>query len=206
MMPNKPFSQSSENNKLPILAVIRHVFTQPTTVWEIGSGTGQHACFFAGQLPHLTWQPTDRAGNFSGIQQWLDEAQLPNIQPPLALDVNDAVWPMRNIEAIFTANTLHIMAATEVETLFAQLGVYLNPQASVCLYGPFNDQGCFTSDSNARFDQWLKAQNPDSGIRDFEWVCDLAATVGLRLQEDHAMPANNRLLVFKRMPSAYADQ
>ncbi len=199
MMSDKPFSQSCENNKHPILQIIRDVFFQPTTVWEIGSGTGQHACFFANELPHLTWQPTDRADYLTGIERWLDEVKLPNIKPPLVLDVNNAAWPcLQGIDALFSANTLHIMSMAEVEIFFKRLGVYLNQNALVCLYGPFSYHGCFSSDSNARFDGWLKTQNLLSGIRDFELICDLAESNGLQLLNDHAMPANNRLLVFQK--------
>lgn len=193
----KPFSQACENNKGPILARLREVFTHPLTVWEIGSGSGQHACFFAEQLPHLTWQPTDRAENLPGIRLWVEEAMLPNLQRPVVLDVNDPVWPCSAIDALFSANTLHIMSEAEVEILFRRLGGLLNPNAWVCIYGPFNYRGQFTSDSNARFEQWLKSQNPLSGIRDCEWICRLAQGAGLVLQADHAMPANNRLLVFR---------
>ena len=198
MIASKPFSQASENNKNPILQIIRRVFIRSETVWEIGSGTGQHACFFASQLPHLFWQPTDRTENLPGINLWLTEAKLDNIKPPLALDVNDPVWPCANIEAIFTANTLHIMSAAEMEILFQKLAIYLAANATMCIYGPFNYGGQFTSDSNARFDNWLKQQNPLSGIRDFEQVCDLASAIGLTLIDDHEMPANNRLLIFQR--------
>lgn len=199
MMSDKPFSQSCDNNKLPILQIIRELFSSPATVWEIGSGTGQHACFFASELPHLTWQPTDRSNYLNGIERWLDDAKLPNIKPPVALDVKDSIWPcQQGIDALFSANTLHIMSMTEVEMLFERLGIYLNPGALVCLYGPFNYEGCFTSDSNARFDEWLKAKNPISGIRDFERICELAGYIGLQILDDHAMPANNRLLVFQK--------
>lgn len=194
----KPFSQACENNKRPILAVLREVFTRPVTVWEIGSGTGQHACFFAEHLPHLTWQPTDRAENLAGIQLWLDDAKLPNLKFPLALNVNDAVWPCAAVDAVFTANTLHIISEAEIETLFLRLGEVLNANARVCIYGPFNDNGQFTSESNAHFEQWLKSQNPLSGIRDAEWIGQLAQGIGLTLEADHAMPANNRLLVFRK--------
>jgi len=194
----KPFSQACENNKGPILAVLREVFTRPVTVWEIGSGTGQHACFFAEHLPHLSWQPTDRAENLVGIQLWLDEVKLPNLKPPLALNVNDTVWPCAAIDALFSANTLHIMSEVEIEILFRRLGDLLNPNAWVCIYGPFNYEGQFTSESNAHFEQWLKSQNPLSGIRDFEWVCQLGQRIDLNLRADHAMPANNRLLVFQK--------
>jgi hypothetical protein len=197
MKPDKPFSQSCENNKQPILQIIRNVFTQPATVWEIGSGTGQHACYFASELPHITWQPTDRSINLAGIESWVKAAELPNIKPPQQLDVIAESWPCKHIEALFTANTLHIMSMAEVEILFARLGVYLEPQALLCIYGPFNYEGSFTSESNARFDEWLKAQNPLSGIREIEWICQLAANIGLQLINDHAMPANNRLLVFQ---------
>ncbi len=196
MLINKPFSQSCENNKIPILQVIQHVFRQPATIWEIGSGTGQHACFFASQLPHLIWQPTDLEENLPGIEAWRKEMVLTNLNKPLALDVNEAIWPCEVMDAVFTANTLHIMSWPDVQCMFERLSNYLNPSAQICIYGPFNYQGNYTSDSNARFDQWLKDRNPLSGIRDFEVVVKLAETQGLSLVDDHAMPANNRLLVF----------
>jgi uncharacterized protein DUF938 len=198
-MTHKPFSQACENNQTPILQIIRDVFTRSDTVWEIGSGTGQHACFFARHLPHLTWQPTDRAENLPGIKLWLDDVRLNNILSPLTLDVNDSEWPCQHINALFTANTLHIMSRADVDALFQRLAVYLNPDALVCIYGPFNYQGRFTSKSNANFQQWLKSQNPQSGIKDFEYICGLAKRAGLQNIADHAMPANNRLLVFQQI-------
>jgi hypothetical protein len=197
-MTNRPFSQACENNKGPILQVIRPVFSRPVTVWEIGSGTGQHACYFAGQLPHVNWQPTDRQENIAGIELWRQAAGLENLRPPLVLDVTDAVWPCTRIEALFTANTLHIMSWRQVQVFFDRLGQYLAQDAPVCIYGPFNYHGRYTSDSNARFDQWLKDRDPLSGIRDFEAVTALAASIGLQLVDDVAMPANNRLLVLRR--------
>ena len=196
-MTHKPFSQACENNKDPILQVIRTVYCQPVTVWEIGSGTGQHACYFARQLPHIEWQPTDRSENIPGIRLWQEEVQLANLKPPLTLDVTDTVWPCNNIDAVFTANTLHIMSRDEVRTFFVRLAAHLNADASVCIYGPFNYNGAYTSDSNARFDQWLKSQNTLSGIKDFEDILFLATTMGFKLMCDIAMPANNRLLVLR---------
>jgi len=196
-MTQKPFSQSCENNKDPILQVISTVFTQPTTVWEIGSGTGQHACYFAGHLPHIEWQPTDKNDNIPGICLWREEAQLANLKPPLTLDVTDTEWPCNSIDALFTANTLHIMSRDEVRIFFARLADYLNAGALICIYGPFNYNGAYTSDSNARFDLWLKCQNALSCIKDFEEIMLLAATVGIELVSDVAMPANNRLLVLQ---------
>ncbi|WKJ88573.1 DUF938 domain-containing protein [Methylomonas montana] len=198
MTTQKPFSQSCENNKAAILEIIRSVFSQPATVWEIGSGTGQHACHFAEQLPHLHWQPTDRPENIAGIELWREDAQLSNVKPPLSLDVADPVWPCERIDALFTANTLHIMSRHEVRILFERLASYLNVDASICIYGPFNYNGAYTSDSNARFDEWLKNRDVSSGIKDFEEIMALATAIGLELQADHAMPANNRLLVLQR--------
>ena len=194
----KPFSQACENNKQPILDVIGGIFTKPLTVWEIGSGTGQHACHFARHLPYIQWQPTDRQENIAGINAWLIEASLSNLKPPLVLDVTDEVWPCQHIDALFSANTLHIMSWEEVNILFERLAQCLNDGALVCLYGPFNYGGTYTSESNARFDHWLKSRNPLSGIRDFEDVFALAADIGLALIADHAMPANNRLLHFRK--------
>jgi hypothetical protein len=196
-MIHKPFSQACENNKDPILQVIRTVFCQPTTVWEIGSGTGQHACYFAEHLTHLEWQPTDRGENIPGIGLWREEAKLANLRPPLTLDVTDALWPCGSIDALFTANTLHIMSWDEVRILFDRLAEYLNAKALICIYGPFNYNNAYTSDSNAYFDQWLKSQNTLSGIRNFEDVLSLSTSCGFSLLSDIAMPANNRLLVLQ---------
>jgi hypothetical protein len=196
-MIHKPFSQACENNKDPILQVIRTVFCQPTTVWEIGSGTGQHACYFAEHLTHLEWQPTDRGENIPGIGLWREEAKLANLRPPLTLDVTDALWPCSSIDALFTANTLHIMSWDEVRILFDRLAEYLNAKALICIYGPFNYNGAYISDSNAYFDQWLKSQNTLSGIRNFEDIMSLSTSCGFSLLSDIAMPANNRLLVLQ---------
>ncbi|OAI15658.1 MULTISPECIES: DUF938 domain-containing protein [Methylomonas] len=196
-MTAKPFSQACENNKDSILQVLKTAFTEPATVWEIGSGTGQHACHFARHLPHLEWQPTDRAEHLPGIALWRDEAGLDNLRPALALDVTDAIWPCNGIDALFSANTLHIMGHAEVEVLFQKLRIHLSPVATACFYGPFNYQGRYTSDSNARFDEWLKQRDPRSGIKDYEWIADLAAAAGLTVTDDVEMPANNRTLVFR---------
>ncbi|MEQ1739835.1 MAG: DUF938 domain-containing protein [Methyloglobulus sp.] len=195
---DKPYSQSCENNKTPILAAIREVFSEPVTVWEIGSGTGQHACYFASKLLHLIWQPTDLAENLPSINAWRNEARLPNLNPPLILDVTSPTWPCNRMDAVFTANNLHIMSWQQVEILFERFQSYLNPSAQVCIYGPFNYNGSYTSESNARFDQWLKSRDPLSGIRDFEAVVELAERAELKLMKDNPMPANNRLLVFHK--------
>ena len=196
----KPFSHACENNKDPILQVIGKVFEQSTMVLEIGSGTGQHACYFARHLPHVIWQPSDKKENLAGIDQWVEAAQLANLNNPLELDVCFDTWSVKEISALFTANTLHIMSWSEVETFFDQLNLYLADEAIICIYGPFNYHHQYSSDSNARFDQWLKARDPLSGIRDFESVQSLAKAAEIKLIQDVAMPANNRLLVWKKTP------
>jgi len=195
---NKPFAESCEQNKHVILDVLKQEFSQQKTVLEIGSGTGQHAVFFAKHLPQLNWQCSDRGTELSGIQAWLEEAGLSNLLPPIALDVLTNKWPEQKYDSIFSANAVHIMSWQAVEAMFKGLNDCLQDQAVVCLYGPFNYDGKFTSESNARFDQWLKQRNSLSGIRDFEKLNVLAEQCGLTLHNDHEMPANNRVLCWKK--------
>jgi len=195
---NKPFSQACENNRDPILSVLKRVFHSPCEVLEIGSGTGQHAVYFAEHLPHVTWQPSDQAMHLPGIDLWIDEAKLGNIKDPLALDINQKPWPVTKIDAAFTANTLHIMSWESVQVFIEALGEVMCPGAIFCCYGPFNVSGTYTSESNARFDVWLKEQNPLSAIRDMEAVTALASDAGIGLKEDIEMPANNRLLIWEK--------
>lgn len=196
----KPHSPACERNREPILAVLRDHFADRRHVLEIGSGTGQHAVHFAAALPQLTWQSSDRAENLPGIRAWLDEAALANTPPPLTLDVADE-WPAGPFDAVFSANTLHIMAWPEVERLFAHLPAITGPDAVLIVYGPFNHQGRYSSDSNAAFDQWLKARSAHMGIRDAEAVDALASDAGFALIDDVAMPANNRCRVWRRIRS-----
>lgn len=195
---DKPHAPACERNRDPILEVLRVHFADRRRVLEIGSGTGQHAVYFAAALPRLLWQTSDRIENHPGIRAWLDEAGLPNTPLPLALDVNHDAWPEDRYDAVFSANTLHIMGWVEVERLFAGLGSVLTDDAKLVVYGPFHYGGRPTSDSNARFDMALRSQAPHMGIRDFEAVDRLAQSIGLALIEDRAMPANNRCLVWQR--------
>ena len=194
----KPFAPACERNREPILAVLREAFADRRDVLEIGSGTGQHAVHFAAAMPWLSWQCSDVADNLPGIRAWLDDAHLPNTPDPVVLDVVQGPWPSHGFDALFTANTLHIMEWAAVCALFAALPSRLARDAVVVAYGPFNVGGAYSSESNRAFDAWLKARDPRSGIRDVEAVDALARAVGLRLVDDVAMPANNRCLVWHR--------
>jgi cyclopropane fatty-acyl-phospholipid synthase-like methyltransferase len=193
----KPHAPSCDRNRDPILAVLSEHFSDRRTVLEIGSGTGQHAVYFAKSLPHLVWQTSDVEDNLPGIREWLDEEDLPNTLPPLLLDVQGK-WPGAQFDAVFSANTLHIMSWPEVEMLFAHLNDALAADAKVAIYGPFNYAGKFTSESNAAFNDWLRARGEHMAIRDFEAVNALAESISLRLIADVDMPANNRTLVWQR--------
>jgi hypothetical protein len=194
---NKPWSPACERNREPILAVLRKHFADRRRVLEIGSGTGQHAVHFAAALPQLQWQASDLAENLPGIRAWLDEAALPNTPAPLALDVNEGL-PGSEYDAIFTANTLHIMGWPEVVRLFEALPGASSADALLVAYGPFNYEGRFTSESNAAFDASLRAGDPRRGIRDFESVDALARSAGFDLLEDAPMPANKRCICWQR--------
>lgn len=194
----KPYAASCDENREPILAVIKPLLSKSQAVLEIGSGTGQHAVYFAEQLPHLIWQTSDQLEYHAGIKAWLQDAKLPNVYPPLLLDVRQADWPDLKIDAVFTANTLHIMSWAAVQACFAGVGKLLPSAGLFIAYGPFNYGGQFTSPSNARFDQWLKQRDPDSGVRNFEDLNLLAIQAGLELETDYAMPVNNRILVWRK--------
>lgn len=203
--PDKPHSPACDRNRDPILHVLREHFAGARHVLEIGSGTGQHAVHFAADLPWLAWQASDRPEHLAGIQAWLDDAALANTPAALELDVTGE-WPDVAADAVFTANTLHIMDRAAVQAFFAGCGRLLAdvPGGTVVAYGPFNYGGRHTSASNRDFDAWLKARDPRSGIRDFEWVNALAGAAGLQGVADVAMPANNRCLVW-RLPTTPGD-
>lgn len=195
----KPFAESCEQNKEPILAVLKQWFATPGVVLEIGSGTGQHAVYFPRQLPHLLWQASDCEENISGIRLWLEEAKLQNTLDVTVLNVSHT-WPAASqYDYVFSANTAHIMSWPEVELLFAGISRVLKPGGLFCLYGPFNYDGKFTSESNARFELWLKQNNPQSGIRDFAALNELAVNNNLRFVDDLEMPVNNRMLAWQKL-------
>jgi cyclopropane fatty-acyl-phospholipid synthase-like methyltransferase len=194
----KPHAPACDRNSGVILEVLEECFSDRKQVLEVGSGTGQHAVFFAAAMPWLSWQTADLAENLPGIRMWVEEAGLPNLPAPIALEAAGP-WPNGPYDAVFSANTLHIMGWEDVQRLFAGLDGVMGPDAVLAVYGPFNYGGKFTSESNAEFDVWLKRRSAASGVRDFEAVNALAEAIGMKLVADHAMPANNRTLVWKRV-------
>lgn len=193
-------SEASERNKEPILRILAQAYRDCRTVLEIGSGTGQHAVYFARHLPHLSWQPSELAEGLPDLEERIAQAAPANVRAPIALDVRSHPWPVSAVDAVFTANTFHIMDWPAVEHFFAGVGQVLEENGVLCVYGPFRYRGAFTTASNADFDRYLKVRDPTSGIRDFEAVNGLAEQAGLTLIADHAMPANNQALVWIRRP------
>jgi len=201
----KPFAPSSAKNQEPILDVLSQYLGEVTELLEIGSGTGQHAVYMAGHFPKLRWQTTELAAQHDGLNLWLDEAGLDNILRPLILDVSQAQWPILSTQAVYTANTVHIMSWDGVRAMFEGIARVLVDGGLFCIYGPFKYAGEFTSPGNAKFDQTLKSRDPASGIRDFEALVDLAQSVRMRLLKDVNMPANNRILVWQKLPNGAAN-
>jgi len=198
MTVDKPFAPACDRNREPILAVLRGLLADRRTVLEVGSGTGQHAVHFAATLQHLRWQTSDVRTNLPGICLWLADAALPNTPVPICLDVAGD-WPVSPYDAVYTANTLHIMGWTEVQAFFERVVSVLTPGGLVIVYGPFKYMGLHTSASNAAFDVSLRAADPQRGVREFELVDALARAAGLVLVEDRAMPANNRCVTWRRV-------
>jgi cyclopropane fatty-acyl-phospholipid synthase-like methyltransferase len=197
-MTTKPFAESCVQNREPIQLVLAQYVDGRENVLEVGSGTGQHAVYFAEAFPWLRWQTSDLVENHAGIQAWIDDSGLDNILPPLSLD-SRGEWPDGPYDLVFSANTLHIMDDDAAEAFMRSVAGCIVPGGVLLNYGPFNYQGAYTSASNARFDDWLKQRDPASGIKNFEWLQGIAAESGLKLLADHAMPANNRILAWRRI-------
>jgi cyclopropane fatty-acyl-phospholipid synthase-like methyltransferase len=197
-MRSLPFSAACERNRQPILDVLRSELAGSATVLEIGSGTGQHAVFFAAALPGLVWQTSDRAENHDAIRAWIEAEGPANVRPPLELDVGASAWPDGPYDAVFSANTAHIMSWPDVCAMFAGVGRVLSAGGRFLLYGPFSFDGGHTSRSNVDFDAMLRQRDPASGIRDAKDLDVEAEKAGMRRSGDHAMPANNRILVWQK--------
>ena len=193
----KPFSPACERNRDPILKELQIRLVQQSTVLEVGSGTGQHAIYFAKHMPNISWQCSDLRENLSGIQMWIDDACLSNVLQPIKLDVSDPTI-CKTYDAVYSCNTLHIMSKSNVVEFFKLVKSVTQEQSSLFVYGPFNYNGEYTSSSNAEFDAWLKERNLESAIRDFEWIDELANDVGFSIVGDVEMPANNRFLHWER--------
>jgi cyclopropane fatty-acyl-phospholipid synthase-like methyltransferase len=190
------FSPAADNNKDNILQALRPYLSGDLSVLEIGSGSGQHALHLAQALPNVTWQPTDRGTGFPDLVDNIAAYGGDNISPPVLLDLADDIWPVKRVDRIYSANVLHIIPEVLGERLLRNASKVLSERGFLLLYGPLKYEGNFTTPSNAQFDQWLKARNPESGVRDFEWVEHLTSQTGLHLTADLAMPAHNQLLVF----------
>jgi cyclopropane fatty-acyl-phospholipid synthase-like methyltransferase len=195
----KRHAPATERNREPILEVLARVLPKTGRVLEIGAGTGEHAVFFAAALPGLRWQPTDAdQDQRASIEAHREEAALPNLLPPSALDVRDAEWGVGQVDAILSANMIHIAPFAATEGLLAGAARHLRPGGVLVLYGPFREHGAFEAPSNEAFDESLRSRNPEWGIRDLETITVRAAALGLVREERVAMPANNLLLVFRR--------
>ncbi len=194
----KPYAEAWDRNQEAIYSIIEPLFSKCKAVLEIGSGTGQHAVYFAEKLPHLIWYTSDLEEDHVGIKLWLEEAHLANTRPPAILDVTQSIWPMLNVDAVFSANTAHIMHWNGVAAMFSGVGELLPSEGLFALYGPFNYNNKYTSDSNERFDEWLKISDPNSAIRNFEDLDKLANNAGMMLKQDYEMPANNRILCWQK--------
>lgn len=201
---SKPISEACLRNQEPIAKALKLLLpdddsAKPIKVLEIGSGTGQHGVFCAQQLPYLMWQPSDLAQHHEGMLLWIDDAQLNNVLPPLVLDV-DQNWPTIETDHVFTANTVHYIAQASVENMFVGISRLLEKGGLFIMYGPVNVNGLFTSEGNVRLDEWLKTcVNPLAGIKDLADIERLAKDQSLPLIDNLEMPANNRLLVFKKI-------
>lgn len=199
-----PFSQACENNKRPILSILRKELQHAHHVLEVGSGTGQHSVYFAHHLTYLKWQTSDVRTNHEVINAWHKAYPATNLYPPLVFDLAQKVLPINpntneSYDAVFTANTVHIISWLLVENLFALTAEALPVQGKFIVYGPFNIQGSYTSAGNCQFDMMLRQRNSESGIRDLEAIVALAEIHHFTLQSNYDMPTNNQLLVFEKM-------
>ncbi len=194
-MTAKSHAPATLRNREAILTVLRRVLPDTGVVLEIASGTGEHAAFFAGKFPRLEWQPSD-CGDLGSIAAWRAEAACPNLRAPIHLDVTEWPWPMARADAMFCANMIHIAPWAATEGLMRGAGTVLCPGRPLVLYGPFRIGGKHVSESNARFDAQLRAQDPCWGVRDIEGVIAAATARGLRHVETIDMPANNRSVIF----------
>lgn len=196
-MQNKPYAEAAHQNRDDILSVLKQEFKQSKNILEIGSGTGQHAVYFSSHLKHLSWQPSDKIENLAGIQLWINEYSSPNLNQPIELDVSKP-WPHKSYDGVFAANIAHIMHWHQIEAMFAGIGASLTSAGIFCLYGPFNNHGKYTSESNRQFDVWIKERDPYACIRDKVDLDLLAKKHNLMPSQAWQMPANNFILTWTK--------
>lgn len=192
----KPCAPAAERNKQAILVALQEILHANDTVFEFGSGTGQHACHIASALPDITWQPSDLPDKLPGIQQWITDSGCSNVFPPVALDLSLLPSTTHKVSVCYTANTLHIISWTLVEQLFTLSANMLSVGGKLCIYGPFKFAGKHCSEGNLQFDKSLRSADPNSGIRDVVDLDKFAHSIGLSREKTVDMPANNQLLVW----------
>ncbi|MCO1332831.1 class I SAM-dependent methyltransferase [Microbulbifer sp. OS29] len=192
-----PDAPACARNRDSILMHLARLLCGSSRVLEVGSGTGQHAVYFAPRLPHLQWQTSERAQELTGVESWLVKRPSENLPAPLQLDV-DGAWPGIRADAIFTANTLHILSMRSVQHFFCRVADILEPDGLLIVYGPMKIKGEFVGSTNADFDLELKTRDPERGIRDLEWLDQLATDARLSREELNYLPANNQLVVWRK--------
>jgi len=204
-MSDIPDAPSVVRNRDAILQVLQTELIGALRVLEIGSGTGQHAIHFAAALPQLTWQTSDLEPSHNGIRHWISASGLRNVAGPMLLDVSSPADIGANFDVVFSANTAHIMSADAASAMLALTAEVLKPSGKFLLYGPFRVENSFSSESNEVFDKWLKDRDPEMGIRDLEWIDELAARRQLNRAKTYAMPANNLLAVWHKQDGVADD-
>jgi hypothetical protein len=201
-VPDRRHAPAALRNRTPILEVLRRVLPATGVLLEVASGSGEHAVHFAAALPDWSFQPSDvDPGALASIRAWIAETEVPNVRPPLRLDVTAETWPVESVQAVFSANLVHIAPPEAARGLMAGAGRHLVAGGVLVIYGPFRIGGVHTAPSNAAFDADLQARDARWGVRDLEWLQELGAGNGLGLEERVAMPANNQTLIFRRMIS-----
>jgi len=195
---NKPFAAAAEQNKNAILPVLTAELSAGDQVLEIGSGTGQHVCYFAEHLPDVVWQPSDLIVNLDAIRLWSQESQSNNILPPIELDVCAKPWPDVRANFVYSANTFHIVSWHAIDSIYAGCKHVLNTGDKLCVYGPFKIAGEYTARSNEQFDQMLRANDPHSGVRDTNELNALACNHGFKQARLTALPSNNFIAIWER--------
>ncbi len=202
----RPYAESADQNKRVIAEVLEKLFVTPGNVLEIGAGTGQHALYFASLFPHLYWTPSDVSSQIRMLDQGIVDSGFANVSVSLTLDVDVVAKLVKSMQTlseqydyIYTANTLHIMSWASCINLLSLVSSVLPSGGIMVSYGPYNVDGKFTSDSNARFEQWLKQRNPVSGIRDIADLRREGLERHLEIKQVIEMPANNKILVWSKI-------